>query len=327
MKATKKMLSMIPLLFLTFFSIIPVYGNSPAADASIAVRMTINEQQAYINNQVFSLEAPPMIRNGRALVPLRFFSEALGAHVEWIASQKQVIVTNDSQQIILKNDSQTALVNGRSVQLSTPTVIVNGRIFVPLRFVSEVLGFSVSWDAVARTVTIAGRFSDTQELASVMSQLESRDHEHLNQETHEQKNTTTGRSPFSHDERSIELEVLRLINEKRHQENLQPLSKNDHLMYVATQKSKDLVDNNYFSHTSPVYGEMRDMLDSFNVNYRRAGENIAAGQRTAEQVVSDWMNSPGHRQNILNPEFTQIGIGAVNGGPYGGITWTQLFTD
>jgi len=327
MKAVKGIRWMILLLFMIVFATFPVYGNSLTAGESVAVKMTINEQQAYINNQVYFLDEPPLIREGRAMVPLRFFSEALGAQVEWVASQKQVVVTTDAHQIILKNGSSIALVNGNSVQLDAPPVIINGRVFVPLRFVSEILGYQVVWHAESRTVTVTGRYAAPQELASVMSQLESRDQESFDLDSLAKEYASSGSTSQGHEERSIELEVLRLVNEARLQQDLPPLRKSDHLMYVASQKSRDLVDNNYFSHTSPVYGEMREMLDSFNVSYRRAGENIAAGQRSAEQVVNDWMNSPGHRENILNPNFTQIGVGAINGGPYGGITWTQLFTD
>ncbi len=77
--------------------------------------------------------------------------------------------------------------------------------------------------------------------------------------------------------------------------------------------------NGYFSHTSPTYGSPFDMMRSYGVTYRYAGENIASGQRTAAQVMNDWMNSSGHRANILNQNFTKIGVGYVNG------KWVQMF--
>lgn len=85
-----------------------------------------------------------------------------------------------------------------------------------------------------------------------------------------------------------------------------------------------MVDNNYFSHTSPTYGSPFEMLKQFNIQYTAAGENIAQGQRTAEQVVNSWMDSPGHRRNILSQKFTQIGIGLArdeNETP----SWVQMF--
>ncbi|MNH43142.1 Cysteine-rich secretory protein family protein [compost metagenome] len=77
--------------------------------------------------------------------------------------------------------------------------------------------------------------------------------------------------------------------------------------------------NNYFSHTSPTYGSPFDMMRSFGVKYSYAGENIASGQRTPQEVMTAWMNSAGHRANILNGNFTKIGVGYVNG------EWVQMF--
>ena len=79
--------------------------------------------------------------------------------------------------------------------------------------------------------------------------------------------------------------------------------------------------NNYFDHNSPTYGSPFDMMRSYGIDYRTAGENIAMGQRTPQEVVNAWMNSPGHRANILNGDFTHIGVGYVEQGNY----WTQQF--
>ena len=78
---------------------------------------------------------------------------------------------------------------------------------------------------------------------------------------------------------------------------------------------------NYFDHNSPTYGSPFDMMKSFGISYTSAGENIAMGQTTPEQVVQAWMDSQGHRENIMNPSFTQIGVGYVASGNY----WTQMF--
>ena len=78
---------------------------------------------------------------------------------------------------------------------------------------------------------------------------------------------------------------------------------------------------NYFSHTSPTYGSPFDMMKAYGVSYKAAGENIAMGQRSPQEVVQAWMNSQGHRENIMNPNFTHIGVGHVTTGNY----WTQMF--
>lgn len=121
--------------------------------------------------------------------------------------------------------------------------------------------------------------------------------------------------------RSFEQEVIRLVNVQRTQNGLKPLTENWELSRVARYKSQDMVDNRYFSHTSPTYGSPFQMIRDFGISFRRAGENIAYGQRTPQAVVNAWMNSSGHRANILNASYTQIGVGYVADGNY----WTQMF--
>ena len=119
----------------------------------------------------------------------------------------------------------------------------------------------------------------------------------------------------------FENEVIRLVNEQRVQNGLKPLTANWELSRVARFKSQDMVDNRYFSHTSPTYGSPFQMIRAFGLSFRTAGENIAYGQRTPQSVVKAWMNSSGHRANILNASYTQIGVGYVAQGHY----WTQMF--
>ena len=120
---------------------------------------------------------------------------------------------------------------------------------------------------------------------------------------------------------SYEKEVVRLVNEIRVQKGLKELTYNWELSRVARYKSQDMKDNRYFSHTSPVYGTPFQMMKSFGITYRSAGENIARGQTSSQAVVNAWMNSSGHRANILSTSFTQIGVGYVADGNY----WTQMF--
>ncbi len=118
-----------------------------------------------------------------------------------------------------------------------------------------------------------------------------------------------------------ESEVVRLVNAERAKRGLKALGHNWQLSRVARYKSEDMRDKGYFSHTSPTYGSPFQMIKSFGISYRTAGENIARGQQTPAAVVSAWMNSSGHRANILNSSFTEIGVGYVASGRY----WTQLF--
>ena len=123
------------------------------------------------------------------------------------------------------------------------------------------------------------------------------------------------------DNLAFERRVVELVNEQRAANGLAPLTLNEKLANVARVKSQDMHDKNYFSHTSPTYGSPFDMMHSFGITYRSAGENIAMGYTSPEAVMEGWMNSPGHRANILNASFTQIGVGYVASGNY----WTQEF--
>lgn len=119
----------------------------------------------------------------------------------------------------------------------------------------------------------------------------------------------------------FEVQVVELTNQERAKQGLAPLQIDENLSKVARDKSKDMAANGYFDHNSPVYGSPFDMMRSYGINYRSAGENIAKGQRTPQEVVNAWMNSPGHRANIMNGDFTHIGVGFVEQGNH----WTQMF--
>ncbi|RWZ58771.1 hypothetical protein EQV77_07345 [Halobacillus fulvus] len=120
---------------------------------------------------------------------------------------------------------------------------------------------------------------------------------------------------------SFKDEVVRLTNDAREKNGLEPLEVSPDVTEVAQEKSEDMSENRYFSHTSPTYGSPFQMLKQFGVDYRTAAENIAAGQQTPEQVVNGWLNSSGHRKNIMNGNMTHIGVGFAEDGQY----WTQMF--
>ncbi|MHC0037816.1 CAP domain-containing protein [Pseudoneobacillus sp. C159] len=120
---------------------------------------------------------------------------------------------------------------------------------------------------------------------------------------------------------AYEQKVIDLTNAERRKAGVRDLVGDAKLSSVARTKSNDMQKNSYFSHTSPTYGSPFDMMRDFGVTYSTAGENIAQGQRTPEEVVKAWMNSEGHRRNILNGSFTHIGVGYESTGSH----WTQMF--
>lgn len=126
--------------------------------------------------------------------------------------------------------------------------------------------------------------------------------------------------------KGIEEEVRRIVNKERSKMRLRPLLMDWELQRVARVKSCDMVQKNYFSHQSPTYGSPFDMMKNYGIRYKSAGENIASGQNSPSEVMESWMNSQGHRENILKSNFTHIGVGYCKGGPYGH-TWTQQFIE
>jgi uncharacterized YkwD family protein/spore coat assembly protein SafA len=121
--------------------------------------------------------------------------------------------------------------------------------------------------------------------------------------------------------KGVEQQVLNIVNQERAKQGLKPLTMDWELQRVARTKSQDMKAKGYFSHQSPTYGSPFDMMKQFGISYRTAGENIAMGQRTPQEVMQSWMNSSGHRANILKADFTHIGVGYEASGNY----WTQMF--
>jgi len=130
--------------------------------------------------------------------------------------------------------------------------------------------------------------------------------------------------PNIDDIKALENEVIRLTNEQRAKYGLPALKANWELSRVARYKSQDMVNKNYFSHNSPTYGSPFNMMENFGLRFTAAGENIAMGQQSAQQVVNAWMNSPGHRSNILSSAYNQIGVGLAKD-KNGRFYWTQMF--
>lgn len=135
-------------------------------------------------------------------------------------------------------------------------------------------------------------------------------------------NSTNGSS--SSNSGSYTKQVAELVNKQREAAGLASLSYSSELSKVAQAKAEDMAANNYFSHTSPTYGSPFDMMKQFGITYTAAGENIAKGQKTPESVMNAWMNSQGHKENILNSNYEKIGVGYTtdsNGNTY----WVQMF--
>lgn len=136
-------------------------------------------------------------------------------------------------------------------------------------------------------------------------------------------NTSGGNTIASNNMNRDEQEIFNLINKQRTNNGLTPLKIDEEVQKVARIKAEDMVTNNYFSHQSPTYGSLFDMLKSFKISYKSAGENIAANSSNTG-AVNAWMNSSGHRANILSSNYNYTGIGVVSSPRYGKI-YVQQF--
>ncbi|MBJ9988583.1 MULTISPECIES: CAP domain-containing protein [Paenibacillus] len=137
--------------------------------------------------------------------------------------------------------------------------------------------------------------------------------------------TTTPSTPSNNsgsntaDKSGYAAQVIKLVNQERAKAGLGALKENTKLSGMAMDKAKDMYSNNYFDHNSPTYGSPFDMMKKYGISYSYAGENIAKGQKDPADVMNAWMNSEGHRANILNSHYTTIGVAYYNG------VWVQEF--
>jgi uncharacterized protein YkwD len=132
--------------------------------------------------------------------------------------------------------------------------------------------------------------------------------------------------PTARARRSFAEDVVRLTNAARAQEGLRPLQPNDRLMEAAQTYAQALAPGECFAHDCPPVPSQRDRIAQAGYGgWKRIGENIAAGDRTAEAAVAGWLESPGHRANILKSEYTEIGVGVASGEGKDRIYWVQMF--
>lgn len=130
--------------------------------------------------------------------------------------------------------------------------------------------------------------------------------------------------PNIDDVKKLESEVVRLVNIERSKVGQPPLTHNWELSRVARYKSQDFINKNYFAHQSPTYGSAFDMMKNYGIKFTAAGENIAKGQNSSSIVMKSWMNSAGHRGNILSSAYNEIGVGVAKDSK-GNLYWTQMF--
>ena len=280
------------LLPLLVFLLLLACALPAAADSEVPV---------YVDGQRVSFDTPPIIIEGTTLVPMRAIFEAIGAEVYWDSENRIAVGYKDGNVVAVPIGSWYGYVNGYPIRLLQPARIMNSRTLVPLRFISESLDCTVIWENATRTIYIYtdGSVEPTPTPAP-----------------------TPAPAPTY---QSFISEVVRLVNVERSYAGLSPLKESTTLDQVAAVRAGEIV--NYFSHTRPDGSDFSDLMDKYGIPWRRCGENIAWGQTTPAEVVEDWMNSPGHRANILTSGFHQIGVGVAPNGSGYGYSWVQIFSD
>jgi len=187
--------------------------------------------------------------------------------------------------------------------------------------------YEIQWDKQEKAKQPTQEETQKQQPTQQQPEQDEQDQAQATPTTPSQQNEATQQQPTEQDQKQsyelsqYEQKVIELTNEKRAEQGLSPLKIDKELSKVAHKKSQDMAQNNYFSHNSPTYGSPFDMMKQFGIEYRTAGENIAKGQRNPQEVVDAWMNSAGHRKNILNENFTHIGVGFEENSN----VWTQQF--
>jgi len=345
------------------------------------------EISIYLDGKELVSEQAPMVSEGTVYVPMRLVFEAFGFDVEWNGDKKRIKAkkADNNYIMVLQVNSSKVNICGNDDEIDKAPLIVNNRVLIPLRALSEKINAQVVWVAESKqviitsplgpiTVSTARNFNyqncesddfwsdDTwnekkfsvqekqnQILHSIDDSEEFDNSDEFDEFSHNrhhffdknyrdfydkdykknEDNDSNGKDkdePLISDDKREEYEkkILELVNEERKKENLNTLTWNEKLAEVARSHSEDMVKRKFFSHTNPDGQSPFDRYKENGISYSYAAENIAAGNVTPEEAMNSWMNSDGHRANILNPDLDEIGVGLAFGGSYG-YYWTQCF--
>ena len=256
----------------------------------------------------------PMIVNDSTMVPFRVIFEALDMQVNWSEALQKVYAMNDEKTIILTIGSDKMIVNTDIKDIPAVPFISNGHTLVPVRAISEAMDCKVDWDGEARRVILktAGYVEPEPSVDTPPSEQPS-------------FTPVIDDAPAYINKNNAELaaKLIELINAKRSDYGLDVLTADDNINQVALAHSEDMADFDYLDHTSPTGHTYYDRLDMAGIYYISAAETLASGFLTAEDVAESWIRSPAHKEIILSPSFTHIGVGYYAGGT-NGTYWTMM---
>jgi len=129
------------------------------------------EMTLYLDGKLVKTDVAPIAVDGHTMVPVRSIFEKMGAEVTWIGSRQQVIIRSVKARIVLNLDSTTAYVNNKSVELQKAPMVVDGRTLIPVRFVSEKLGYNVKWEPSDNSVRITTSKQEEPKVQNVVKKI------------------------------------------------------------------------------------------------------------------------------------------------------------
>jgi len=255
-----------------------------------------------------TLDATTVNLDGRVLVPLRSIFEALGAEVKYDGTTKEIRATRGSNVVVLTVGSLAVTVDGVPLLIDVPATVLEGRVYVPVRFVGTALGGTVKYYAEQDLVEVK-----TEAPTPTVIQPTPAEEENLSLAAGNPTQMTA-------EEFAMALEVIELVNKAREKEGLRPLEyANVALFDAALVRAKELPGS--FSHTRPDGSAFNTIFP--DIKYEITGENLARYYSSASSVFDGWMQSPGHRGAILDRRFKSIGVAAYRFG--GTFYWVQFF--
>lgn len=314
-----------------------VLGINTCVFASPDITVIVDGEEVIFEDQ------QPVNIDNHILIPIRNVAEEIGWDVEWVTyhnttkingvfpEEHSVVFTNELKlgepytvgyysSINIEDNTKVKCIWGATsivyhddgTQLTIPAQIINGRVLVGIRDLADCIYADVSWDSNTKTVNITS--TPTKEFPEYDTILDTI--------TEETKNISSNEK--NAERKNITEEVIRLTNIEREKVGLHPLKMQTSLMKAADIRSNEI--GVIFSHTRPNGKKCITAAEEAGYPSSYVGENIYAGSNIAEHIVNSWMNSEGHRANILNPEYNYIGV-AFNynvGSKYGNYC-VQLF--
>ena len=314
-----------------------VFGTVTGASAADQITVTIDGEKVNFKDQ------QPVNINDRVMVPVRDVAEKMGWEVSFetfpgntivngifrpedhVTMQKFVdpgddldakfsYVTNitiDTNKIVFGNDA----VFEPEQSLKVKPIIKNGRTLLGIRDIAEGLYADIQWNEETKTVAITTKpveqFPNYDELMNYIEEYkeivkEQADKEKIQREADEKTQKEQEMIDKKSNSQYAE-EILRLVNEEREKAGIDPVKLDDTLTEAANIRAKEICE--VFDHTRPNGENFRSLLDEMDVDSSYAGENIAGVMIKPESVMTLWMNSEGHKANILNPDFKYLGVG------------------